>query len=567
MGEQAIVSQQGETTRLVNISNLTNNNQSVDTDKGVRGSHQLGVSSRERRPRSARQPETIRQQPIPENHHRESHKQKEILPEPDEEKVVVLGETLHKNGHPQLTYARLMGLANIYVRSMQKLDRGHNFPKTLSQNWVKGFLRKRPKLAARLNMGKPRQGNGSSKAPKDMNTQLLGFVDRLEELGSKHNVQARDVYVLGDIGFATTVSKESQMVIPRTMSSFEQRQETPDLASIVLCYGHRGRPLSSYVMVKSSEDRPSRRHQDTQLSYAATGWASENNLNGWLERIFEPETRREEGTHRILLVDSQLPIHEKFFFDCETNNISCLRFPKNGGEILSPLHCGVFQHLAVLYTNHMTRILGESIGNSVTLDEDQFVETIQMQLLEPAHILRAQDAWYNIGIFPVNRPTIRSRLCGGQAVSPPDSSPTPCGRPQTTRNFSVDIPRVFSSPEYEPPSPLPSSQVLPPSPIPIEDASDSPDASDGESPNSSLGPLTPQTDSQSPKPVELVMSISQFCECLDNYGKASKRKRHEEEKRLREQLMLGYNGCHAKVEILKEVLGMELSASKRYRAR
>ncbi|KGO66600.1 hypothetical protein PITC_079720 [Penicillium italicum] len=443
------------------------------------------------------------------------------------------------------------------------------------------------------------KGELSNKDPVEEDARLCNFIDLFAAIRSDHQLSDEHIYALSDTGYATTIQKDRQPLnISRRRSS-----ENRELASVIYCYPAQGKPLSPYVLFKSSNVRgPKKYDARVTISYNTTGWAEKTHALDWLNTVFEKETspsgprergqRRDHSQRRLLLIDSLFPVTPEFFVACWEKNIICLCVPKKGSEYLNPFENGIFDALDKLYAEHMKKQLRQKCP--YTISPSQFATFIDRELGFPDRDTESKEAWFHTCLLPPSRARLLNRRTGdrirSQTVEP--NSPSRARRRHVSRDETDDIEQTATDnnaeegdnaiavivPQEQVPSPR-SLQGSQPRETPAQEVSEEPEepeepelsenssdtehsseqseseqsSSEGESSNVQV-PVTP---SRTPKRHKAhkssrksgvlpssVMSLEAFRECFDRYENASP----ADKKRRREEITLGYARCVWKLE-------------------
>ncbi|KAJ5473158.1 hypothetical protein N7475_002724 [Penicillium sp. IBT 31633x] len=460
----------------------------------------------------------------------------------------------------------------------------------------------------------------SNKNPEVEDTRLCKFIDLFATIRSENHIQDEQIYALSDTGYATTIQKDRKPLnISRRRSS-----ENRDLASVIYCYPAHGKPLSPYVIFKSSNVRGPKKYDGrVTISYNTTGWAETTHALDWLNTVFEKETspsgrrdrsqRRDRTQRRLLLIDSSFPVTPEFFVTCWERNVICLCVPKKGSEYLNPFENGIIDALDKLYAEHMKKQL--RVKTPYTISASQFATFIDRELGFPDRESEAEEAWYHTCLLPPSCPRLLNRRKGdrirSQTIEPNTPTRARCRHIYLDQTNAVEEASSISHveegnlvasttvPQEMAPSPQ-SLQSPPPRETPAEETSEEPenavdpediegsegsdgteqtaeqDESEQSSSDENSNANVPVTPLQTPKRIKTpkssrcrkpqvsassVMSLEDFREFFDQYEAATP----EDKKRRREEMMIGYARCIWELE----ANGVEVpsSASKRSRTR
>ncbi|KAJ5466210.1 hypothetical protein N7530_009997 [Penicillium desertorum] len=405
------------------------------------------------------------------------------------------------------------------------------------------------------------KGEWSIKDPALEDTRLCEFIDQFAAIRSDHRLNDEHIYALSDTGH-------------------RRSSENRELASVIYCYLAKGKPLSPYVIFKSSNVRGPKRHDNrVTISYNTTGWAEGTHALDWLNSVFEKETsppgrrergrRRDRSQRRLLLVDSQFPMTAEFFVTCWERNVICLCVPRKGSEYLNPCKNGIFDALDKLYAEHMKKQLRDK--NPYTISASQFAAFIDRELGFPDRESESTEAWSNSCLLPPSRSRLMERRTGdrirSQTVEP--NSPTRARRRHISPDESNDAEQTTADNNSEEGDNdiavvVPQELEVPEEPEVLENSTDTEhnqeqsesEQSSSEEENSNAHvPITPSRTPKRPKTPKSkssrksvlpssVMSLEDFRECFDKYENASP----DDKKRRREEITLGYARCVWKPE-------------------
>ncbi|KXG53441.1 uncharacterized protein PGRI_004910 [Penicillium griseofulvum] len=447
------------------------------------------------------------------------------------------------------------------------------------------------------------KGSSSKEDPALEDDRLCKFIDQFAAIRADHRLNDEHIHALSETGYATTIQKDRQPLNIRSRRASENRE----FASVIYCYPAQGKPLSPYVIFKSSNVRGPKKYENrVTISYNTTGWAEKAHALDWLNSVFEKETspsgsrdrgqRRDRRQQRLLLVDSQFPMTAEFFVTCWERNVICLCLPKKGSEYLSPFENGIFDALDNLYAEHMKKQLRQKCP--YTISPSQFATFIDRELGFPDRDTESKEAWFHTCLLPPSRSRLINRRTGdrirSQTVEP--NSPNRSRRRPITDETNdteqitagnnteeVDDDITILVPQEQVPSPQSlqgsqprerPAQEVPEEPEISGDSSDTahnsePDqseqsSSEDETPDVTV-PITPCRTPNRPKTPKSsrkldvlpssVMKLEEFQDCFDRYENATP----AEKKRRREEVTLGYARCVWKLE---ETLQSQLQSKK-----
>ncbi|KAJ5788746.1 hypothetical protein N7457_003736 [Penicillium paradoxum] len=270
----------------------------------------------------------------------------------------------------------------------------------------------------------------SNKNPEVEDTTLCEFIKLFAAIRSKHDIQDEQTYVLSDTGYATAIQKDKRLLNIRRRGSSGNRE----LASVIYCHPACGKPLSPYVIFKSSNVRGPKKYDGrVTISYNTTGWAETTHALDWLNSVFERETssslrrnrgqRRDQNQHRLLLIDESFPVTPEFFVNCWERKVICLCIPKKGSEYLNPFDNGIIEALDKLYAEHMKKQLREhmtphlQLQGPYTISASQFATFVDRELSYPDREEESKGAWSQACLIPADGDRLLSRRKGDRIRS------------------------------------------------------------------------------------------------------------------------------------------------------
>ena len=221
---------------------------------------------------------------------------------------------------------------------------------------------------------------------------LAKFPALLRGLERTLDVSPDRVFVFGDTGFLTVMSLENQNL--RVEASARNEGDHRRIASAIICASNDGQYLSPYLVSKTEAVNKTPAHVSKAfVSFAAKPWVNTEFFNDWLEKVFEPETKRLAGNKRerlarLLLVDGQLyDITPSTFMNCWSKGIYLVCIPHKGSPFFNPLECTVFSKMHEIYATEMAEKFRKASGMltvSYRFVANSLVEQLQRQLLRGA---------------------------------------------------------------------------------------------------------------------------------------------------------------------------------------
>ncbi|EPS29358.1 hypothetical protein PDE_04307 [Penicillium oxalicum 114-2] len=282
---------------------------------------------------------------------------------------------------------------------------------------------------------------------------LAKFPALLRGLERTLDVSPDRVFVFGDTGFLTVMSLENQNL--RVEASARNEGDHRRIASAIICASNDGQYLSPYLVSKTEAVNKKPAHVSKAfVSFAAKPWVNTEFFNDWLEKVFEPETKRLAGNKRerlarLLLVDGQLyDITPSTFMNCWSKGIYLVCIPHKGSPFFNPLECTVFSKMHEIYATEMAEKFRKASGMltvSYRFVANSLVEQLQRQLLRGA--LKA--GWRKSHLYISDHDALRKHVRRIPATPAPVT-------PIKTRARTLAQSQLDQAVPISPPSPLSS---------------------------------------------------------------------------------------------------------------
>lgn len=138
---------------------------------------------------------------------------------------------------------------------------------------------------------------------------------------------------------------------------------------------------------------------DWLYTSSENGWTTNSKGISWLENIFIPETRPQNGQWRLLIMDghgSHTAID--FLWLCKQNKIHLLFLPAHTSHVLQPLDLGVFAPLKSRYRSEISKL--SSLDDASPVKKQRFVTCYNLARKETFTPRLLRVGWKAAGIYP-----------------------------------------------------------------------------------------------------------------------------------------------------------------------
>ncbi|KAM0708863.1 hypothetical protein Q7P35_002899 [Cladosporium inversicolor] len=174
-----------------------------------------------------------------------------------------------------------------------------------------------------------------------------------------------------------------------------------------------------------------------KFSTSTSGWTSDNHAYEWLTTLFEPETQRNDGKRRLLLLDGHgSHLTARFIAFCIDKSIDLVVLPPHTSHILQPLDIGIFSPVKRALSAEIEKLFRLS---TLRIPRIEWTTAYIIARDKAFTIRNVESSFRASGIYPLSPITILSTL----RMPTPTSRVTP--PPITTPN-DLDRSLLDSSP-------------------------------------------------------------------------------------------------------------------------
>ncbi|KAM0709946.1 hypothetical protein Q7P35_002308 [Cladosporium inversicolor] len=177
------------------------------------------------------------------------------------------------------------------------------------------------------------------------------YFDALTDLFLENSYPPDAIFNVDETGFALGTTLPSKVLIrggdTRAFKKISRKQEW---ITAIECIRASGVALPPLLIFKAKYTNsawiPTSTPNNWKFSTSTSGWTSDNHAYEWLTTLFEPETRRNDGKRRLLLLDGHgSHLTARFIAFCLDRNIDLVVLPPHTSHVLQPLDVGVFSPL------------------------------------------------------------------------------------------------------------------------------------------------------------------------------------------------------------------------------
>ena len=160
--------------------------------------------------------------------------------------------------------------------------------------------------------------------------------------------------------------------------------------------------------------------KDSAFFGASTnGWSNDDFGLAWLKKVFEPETSKQAGrSKRMLLVDGHSSHVNLTFLDwCDHHRIVVMILPPHSTHRLQPLDVGLFSPLAVAYGIELATICAKSQGLTHMTKRDFWIP-FNKAWKKSFTQKNIESAWAATGIWPQNPDAMLATISIPRPITP-----------------------------------------------------------------------------------------------------------------------------------------------------
>ena len=271
------------------------------------------------------------------------------------------------------------------------------------------------------------------------------YFSSLTELFISNTYAPEDIYNVDESGFAIGASQTSRVLINiRDTASWKRIPGRQQWITAIECIRASGEALPPLLIFKAKYTNtgwiPPNTPLNWRFSTSNSGWTSDSHAYEWVSTIFDPETRREDGRRRLLLLDGHgSHLTSQFIAYCLNSAIDIVVLPPHSSHILQPLDVAVFGPLKRALADETDSLSRLDPGRISRVEWTSSYIRARERALTTSNILSGFRA---TGISPLSPITILSTLEMPEAPR----TPGPLIDGQSTATCLLDRSLLASSP-------------------------------------------------------------------------------------------------------------------------
>ena len=263
-----------------------------------------------------------------------SHESQKILSTTEEGILLKTITRLSKSGCP-ITLPLTRDLAEEIRLSRFRLCSTPTSYPPLGKRWLDKFRKRYPELKTVYS-----RALDASRFEGVTYPVINAYFNALTDLFLENSYPSDAIFNVDETGFALGTTLPSKVLIrggdTRAFKKISGRQEW---ITAIECIGASGVALPPLLIFKAKYTNtawiPASTPENWKFSTSTSGWTSDNHAYEWLTTLFEPETRRNDGKRRLLLLDGHgSHLTAKFIAFCLDKNIDLVVLPPHTSHIL-----------------------------------------------------------------------------------------------------------------------------------------------------------------------------------------------------------------------------------------
>lgn len=353
-----------------------------------------------------------------------SHESQKILSTAEEQTLLKAITRLSKSGYP-ITLLLTRDLAEEIRLSRFRLSSTPTSYPPLGKRWLDRFRKRYPELKTVYSRALDANRFEGVNYPV-----VNAYFDALTDLFLENPYPSDAIFNVDETGFALGTTLPSKVLIKRgDTTAFKKISGRQEWITVIECIGASGVALPPLLIFKAKHTNtawiPASTPEKWKFSTSNSGWTSDNHAYEWLTTLFEPETRRNDGKRRLLLLDGHgSHLTARFIAFCLDKNIDLVCLPPHTSHLLQPLDVGVFSPLK--------RALSAEIEKLFRLDTRRIprIEWTEAYITARAKAFTSrsiESSFRASGIYPLSPITILSTL--RMPTSTPPTTPPPITTP------------------------------------------------------------------------------------------------------------------------------------------
>jgi hypothetical protein len=365
-----------------------------------------------------------------------SHESQQILSTTEEETLLKAIIRLEKSGCP-ITLSLTRELAEEIRLSRFRLSSTLTSYPPISVRWIDRFRKRYPELKTVYS-----RSLDASRFEGITYPIVNAYFDALTDLFLENSYPSDAIFNVDETGFALGTTLSSKVLIRRGDTRvFKKISGRQEWITAIECIGASGVTLPPLLIFKAKYTNtawiPASTPENWRFSTSNSGWTSDSHAYEWLTTLFEPETRRNDGKRRLLLLDGHgSHLTARFIAFCLDKTIDLVVLPPHTSHILQPLDVGVFSPLKRALSTEIEKLFRLDTRRIPRVEWTEAYITARSRAFIPRSI---ESSFRASGIYPLSPITILSTL----RMPTPTSRVTP--PPITTPN-DLDRSLLDSSP-------------------------------------------------------------------------------------------------------------------------
>jgi hypothetical protein len=362
-----------------------------------------------------------------------SHESQQILSTAEEETLLKAITRLSKSGCP-ITLPLTRDLAEEIRLSRFRLSSNPTSYPPISKRWIDRFRNRYPELKTVYS-----RALDASRFEGVSYLVVNAYFDALTDLFLENSYPSDAIFNVDETGFALGTTLPSKVLIRRgDTTAFKKISGRQEWITAIECIGASGVALPPLLIFKAKYTStawiPASTPENWKFSTSTSGWTSDNHAYEWLTTLFEPETRRNDGKRRLLLLDGHgSHLTARFIAFCLDKTIDLVVLPPHTSHILQPLDVGVFSPLKRALSTEIEKLFRLDARRILRIEWTEAYITARSRAFIPRSI---ESSFRASGIYPLSPITILSTL--RMPTSTPPTTPPPITTPNDLDRSLLD---------------------------------------------------------------------------------------------------------------------------------
>jgi hypothetical protein len=349
-----------------------------------------------------------------------SHELQQILSAAEEKTLLKVVTRLSKSGCP-VTLPLLRDLAEEIRLSRFRLNSIPTSYPPISKQWIDKFRKRHPELKTVYSRALDASRFEGVNYPV-----VNDYFNALTDLFLENPYPSDAIFNVDDTGFALGTTLPSKALIRRgDTTAFKKISGIQEWITAIDCIGASGVALPPLLIFKAKHTNtawiPASTPDNWKFSTSNIGWTSDNHAYEWLTTLFEPETRRNDGKRRLLLLDGHgSHLIAKFIAFCLDKNIDLVCLPPHTSHLLQPPDISLFSPLKRALSAEIEKLFRLDTRRIPRIEWTEAYVTARAKAFTSRSI---ESSFRASGIYPLSPITILSTL-RMPTSTPPTTPPT-----------------------------------------------------------------------------------------------------------------------------------------------